>query len=137
MSVKRQHRPVCLKCALEPRAPQKREDRFGLARDGFLNRRVVRDRHFLLRLCLRKAIVELDGLPLCNLDKGLDSLLSKRHQFVGRESAAESLGPRETNAINFMTVSVEQVDTGNAEHARKFVLVTALFTAIPDDRDVR
>src|ERR1700722_12691336 len=93
------------------------------------------DGNLLLRLYLRKAVVELDGLAFRNLDEGFDSLLAERHQFVRCETATEALGAREADVRDFVTMSVEQVDTGDAEHSGDLVLVAALVVVIAEDRD--
>src|SRR6201998_2402294 len=133
VSVQRQQRIVRFERALEARASQKSKDRFRFADDGLLDGGVVRDSNLLLRLRLRKAVVELDGFTFRDLDEGLDPLLSKRHQFIRRKATAEALGASETNAVDFVAVSVEQVDAGEAEHAGKFVLVAAFVVVVSED----
>ena len=93
------------------------------------------DGDFCLCLYLRETVVKLDGLAFCNLDEGLNALLAKRHQLVGCKATAEAFGAREADAGDFVALSVEQVDTGEAEHSGKLVLVTALVVMIAEDRD--
>ena len=121
--------------ALKAGTPEKRKNGLGFANYGFLDRRVVGDGDFLLRLCLRQAVVELDRFALGDLDEGLDSLLSKRHKFIGGEAAAESLGAGEANAVDFVAMPIQQMNPSKAEHAGKLVLMAALVVVIAEDRD--
>src|ERR1700687_776438 len=108
MSVQRKHRLVRFERALETRTAQEREDGFGFADDGFLDGRIVSDGDFLLRLALRQAVVELDGFPLRNLNKGLNSLLSKRHELIRSKATAKALGAGESDVVDVVALTVEQ-----------------------------
>ena len=93
------------------------------------------DADFFARMGLGEPIVQLHRFTLRNFDEGLDSLLAKRHQFVGRKPSAESLGACEANSINLEAVAVEQVNAGNPQHTGNFILVTAFVVVVPQHRD--
>ena len=135
VAVQRENRPVGLQRALQTGAAEERKDWFGFAHDGFFDGRVVGDGDFLFRLCLSQAIVELDSFTFGDLDEGLDSLLSKRHEFIGREATAKALGSGKADTIDLVALTVEQVDSGETEHAGKLVLVSTFVVVVPEHRN--
>src|SRR6185437_1120452 len=78
-----------------------------------------------------------DGFAFCDFDKGLDSLLSERHQFVRGEASAESLGSCKADSIHFEAVAVQQVNTGDAQHACDLILMAAFVVMISEYGDYR
>src|SRR4051812_4023790 len=77
---------------LQARTAEKGKDGLGLADHRLLDGSVMGDGDLDGRVQLGEPVVELDGLTFGDLHESLDAVLSKGHQFVGRESATETFG---------------------------------------------
>src|SRR3569833_573297 len=124
VTVQGQHRPVRLKCSLESRTAEEWEDRLRFTHNRVFDRRVVGDADFLFRLALSEAVIELDRFAFRYFDNGLDSLLAKGHQLVGRKPSAKPLRSRKADSIHLKTVAIKEMNACPAQHAAELVLVS-------------
>src|SRR5947209_13304892 len=112
VAMQRQRGLVAIEGALQARTAEEGKDGLGLAHHRLLDRSVMGDGDLDGSVELGEPVIELDGLAFGDLHESLDPVLSKGHEFVGREPTAETLGASEAYTIHFVALPVEQVNSG-------------------------